>query len=108
MENGKYKKIDNIFKGCSSLLSFPDISKWNNKNINDIINLNNFTEESSSSKYSSNKGNISFSDNINSSQYFNNPEKSDLNNNTNEYKEELIDFYFKDDSLISYYDNFYS
>ena len=107
MENGKYKKIDNIFKGCSSLLSFPDISKWNYNNINDKINLNNVIEESLSSKYSSNKGNISFSDNINSSQYFNNPEKSDLNN-TNEYKEELIDFYFKDDSLISYYDNFYS
>jgi len=28
-----------IFSGCSSLISLPDISKWNTSNINDMRNL---------------------------------------------------------------------
>ena len=62
----------------------------------------NFIEESSSSQYYSNKENTI--SNINS---YNSSEDSDLNN-YNEYKEEKTVFYFEDDSLISYYDNFYS
>ena len=78
-------------------------------NIDDKINLNNYIEESLSNKYSFNKETtiLNNSDNINSSQFFNNPETSDLNN-INEYKVEPIDFSFKDPSLFSYYENFYS
>ena len=28
-----------IFYGCSSLLSLPDISKWNTNNVNDMIGI---------------------------------------------------------------------
>ena len=98
--------INNIFKGCSSLLTFPDISKWNIHNITykNIINIS--IEESSSSNYSSiedNKNNID-SYNINSSSFLNSIEKSDFN----EYKVEDVEFFQEDNSLNSYYDNFYN
>ena len=101
--------INNIFKGCSSLLSFPNICKWDFQNIKDNNTLNNFIEESSSSKYSSIKENSNFknSDNINSSTFLNNQGNQEIIN-INEYKVEFIDFSLRDDSLISYYDNFYS
>ena len=32
----RIKKAKNIFDGCSSLESLPDISKWNTNNVNDM------------------------------------------------------------------------
>ena len=57
--------IDNIFEGCSSLISFPDISKCNFFNKPNKNNLNNLIKESLSSKNSSNIEDINFSENIN-------------------------------------------
>ena len=71
--------------------------------------MNNFREESLSSKNSSNieNKNIIDSDNINSSSFLNNQDNSNLNR-IKEYKIEIKDFSFKDDSLDLYYDHFYS
>ena len=71
--------------------------------------MNNDLEEYLENRYSSIKENINYinSDNINSSTFLNNHGDKDLSN-IKEYKEELIDFDFKDNSLISYYDSFYS
>ena len=74
MDIEKYKKIDNIFKGCSSLLFFPNIAKWNCLNIIHQNNFNNYIDESISSKNSSNIYITIFinSDNANSSSFLNN------------------------------------
>ena len=100
--------INNIFKGCSTLLSFPDISKWNIHNITDKNIINISIEKSSSSNYSSIEENKNYKDsyNINSSSFLNNVEKSDFNN-TNEYKVEDVTFFQEDNSLTLFYDNFY-
>ena len=125
MENGKYPSlqslpdiskwniknvinINNIFKGCSSLLSYPDISNWHFHNITDK-NINNISiEKSSSFNYSSIEDNKNYTDsyNINSSSFLNKIEKSDFNN-INEYKVEDVQFFQEDNSLTSFYDNFY-
>ena len=91
--------INNIFKGCTSLLIFPDISKWNF--------LNNLKLEESSSLLSLTKENILIdSDNINSSDFLNKPEKI---NHTNEYNNvKNVDFSVLNDSLNSYYEDFYT
>ena len=108
MEYKKCININNIFKGCSSLLSFPDISIWNihNKNDKNIINIS--IEKSSSFNYSSKEDNENNIDsyNINSSSFLNNKETSDYNN-MNEYKIEDVTFYQEDNSLNLFYDNFY-
>ena len=31
--------INNMFSGCTSLLSLPDISKWNTQNITDLYSF---------------------------------------------------------------------
>ena len=97
-----------IFKGCSSLLSFPDISKWNFHNITEKNIINSSIEKSFSSSSSSiedNENNID-SYSINSSGFLINKEKSDFNN-MNEYIVEEVTFFQEDDSLISFYNNFY-
>ena len=96
------KNIARIFKGCSSLLFFPDISKWH---LHDIY----FIEKSLSNKSSSMeiKTIVNGTDNINSSSFLNKPEGSDLNKNK-EYKVEDINFYKEDNTLTSFYDDFYS
>ena len=101
--------MSGLFSKCSSLLSFPNIANWNFFDIPVKNNLNNLIEESLSSKHSSNFENTTFinSANINSSSFLNYQDNSNLNL-INEYKIEIIDFSFKDDSLDLYYDNFYS
>ena len=37
--NDKITDMSNMFEGCSSLISLPDISKWNTNNITDISNM---------------------------------------------------------------------
>ena len=71
--------------------------------------MTNLLEESSSNNCSSIEDNIisSNSENINSSDFLNNPEQFDKNN-IKGYKVEIVDFSLGNDSLISYYDNFYS
>ena len=40
--------MSNIFCGCKSLLSLPDISKWNTNNVNDMMGMFNFCSSLSS------------------------------------------------------------
>ena len=35
----KFTSLDGMFRGCSSLLSLPDISKWNTNNIVDMSSM---------------------------------------------------------------------
>ena len=101
------KTINNILTGCSSLLSFPDILSWNLHNKLNKSYIYNLTKESLSSQFSSIGKNIIESDNINSSSFINNSEKLDINKDI-EYKINDVDFYKVNDSLTLYYDNFYS
>ena len=95
---------DRIFINCLSLLSLPDISKWN---INNLANINNIFGGSSSSLSISDDNTINIdSDNINSSSFLSNIEKSD-SNNIDGYKVEDVTFLQEDNSLTLYYDNFY-
>jgi surface protein len=103
------ENINNIFKGCSSLISLPDISKWNLPSLTDDNNKFDFMDKSLSSKspqFEENTISI-YSDNSNSSKSSNHSEKSNFNE-IKEYKIENIDFSFENDSLNSYYDIFYS
>ena len=102
LKNVEY--IDDIFLGYSSLLSFPDISNWNFHNIKDQYFPYHLEEESNN--YSSIKGSENNVDSISSSDFLNNKEES-IYNNINEYKIKNVSFFEENDSLISYYDNFY-
>ena len=76
------------------------------RNICNIINI--LIEKSSSFNYSSIEGNTDYLDsyNINSSTFLNNKENSNFNS-INEYKVEDVDFSKENNSLKSFYDNFY-
>ena len=39
IETNKITNMSCIFEGCESLISLPDISKWDTKNVTDISNL---------------------------------------------------------------------
>ena len=107
----KIININDIFKGCSSSLNLPDISKWFYKNI--IIQKEEkiFVECSSSNESTSKEGNstgsINSENNIDSSGFLNDIEKKTLNY-VNEYKDIYDNINYDNESLISYYDNFYS
>ena len=95
-------EINNIFKGCNSLLIIPDISKWNISNPESVI-----TPSLNSNSYSFSIKEIK-SDSILSENIMENAELSrnfsSFNyNNNNENKG-----FSNDEELDNYYDNFYN
>ena len=95
-------KINFIFKGCDSLLSFPDISKWN-------INFPKETDISSSNSIKEIKTSSLLSEEIvkNSNLLGDSSLSKDINDiNSIETKDFSVDS--KNEATDDYYDNFYN
>ena len=105
----KKTDITGLFYGCSSLLILPDISKWNIDNINiNLLFKNNIVDSTSSLENISNISELTISskDLITISS-----SNSSINNDCNNksFSESGNDFLFEKqkEELDEYYDNFY-
>ena len=109
MNNFQKHYLNNIFKGCNSLLIIPDFSKWNINIPNECINIPTFNSNSISIKQVKSNSLLSEEDIIKLSNLH--EDLSCLKDNNNIKSSEninSIDFSNNNEELNDYYDNFYN
>ena len=98
-------EINNIFKGCNSLLIIPDISKWRT-NITKCINISSFNSNSISIKEVKSKS----IETENIIDYLSEDSSSLKNKDNTNLPENINSIYCSNNTedLDDYYDNFYN